>query len=718
VSARIHRLGAVVAVIVLVAAIGGGVGATTAGSDATANGSETGNATVPHENPDEIREEGDDRRVSSYLASRLGDRLTESALAISAGEYERGRVPLDEEYGDLLDQYGAVARDLDEEELAERFNLTREQQRSVIGTIEDLEATRAEYEAAVEAGDEERRRELARELLAGAEELNQTADELDRQYAVLGNETEVDFEEAQQAIEDAQLRVNQAAVVIQQREFTATRLTVETNRTAVSVSEPANVSGRLTTANGTPVANGSIRIRMGTDRVTTRTDRNGTFAATYRPLLASTTASNLTVAYEPAGSDRYLPAVRTVPLSIAGQANTSVTLAGATETAAFDQPVRANGTVQVAGAPAGAIGGIPVVLAVDGRRLATAETEPDGAFEVDDVLPADVPAGETDVEVAIDRRDAAIERSAAADALTVRSTPTALAVNATPDDGGNVTVSGALTTDEGTALVAREVAIAVGGTEVERIATDGDGRYRERVTVSDDVNPGESVTVTASFDAAGTNLEASTATREVTLPQPSGANGGGSAEIATGGSADTVTETTGLRSLLVGVLVVAGALLVIGRRAVRRWGRRLGSRLGLISGSVDDAPSDSSTPDDAAAAGADTSAGATGETVPSRSPFDRARTVLSTGRPDDAVRVAYAAMRSRLRPSESDAAETHWEFYHRLEDDANVDRTRLRAVTEAYETAAFAPDAVSSDTAADAVTASDELAGRQERSEG
>ena len=706
-SARIHRLGAVVAVIVLVAAIGGGVGATPSGPDTTANESETGNATAPHENPDKIREEGDDRRVSAYLASRLGDRLTESALAISAGEYERGREPLDEEYGDLLDQYTAVARDLDEEELAERFNLTREQQRSVIETIEDLEATRAEYEAAVEAGDEERRRELARELLAGAEELNQTAGELDRQYAVLGNETEVDFEEAQQAIEDAQLRVGEAAVVIEQQEFTATRLAAETNRTTVSVSEPASVSGRLTTANGTPVANGSIRIRMGADSVTTRTDRNGTFAATYRPLLASTALSNLTVAYEPAGSDRYLPATRTVPLSIAGQANTSVTLAAATETAAFDQPVRANGTVQVDGAPEGTIGGIPVVLTVDGRRLATAETDPDGEFAVDGVLPASVPAGEVDLEVAIDRRDAAIERSAAATPLTVRSTATTLSLNATAGDEGNVPVSGALTTDGGGVLATREVAIAVGGTETDRIATDDDGRYRETIAVPNDIERGESVTVTASFDAAGTNLEASTATRQVTLPQSSGGN--------SGGSADPVTENTALRSLLVGGLIVVGVLLVIARRSVRRWGRRLGSRVGLISGPMDGTPPDSSTPGNASAAGAETTADASGETASPSSPFDRAQTALSAGQPDDAVRIAYAAMRSRLQPPESDATGTHWEFYRQWRDDADVDRTRLRTVTEAYETAAFASDSISSDTAADAVTASDELTGRHER---
>ena len=708
-SARIHHLGVIVAVVVLVGAIAVGVGATTGGSDVTANDSETGNATAPHVNPDEIQEDGDDRRVSAYLASRLGDRLTESALAISAGDYDRGREPVAEEYGDLLEQYGAVARDLDEEELAERFNLTREQQRSVIGQIEELEATRAEYETAVEEGDEERRRELARELLAGAEELNQTAAELDQQYAALGNETGIDFDDARFAIEDAQLQVTEAAVVIEQREFTETRLAVETNRTDVSVGSPATVTGRLTTANGTPIEDGAIRIRMGADTVTTRTGQNGTFATTYRPLLASTDASELTVTYEPAEADPYLPATQSVPLSISEQANTSVTLAETTETVAFDQPVRATGTVQVADAPAGAIGGIPVVLTVDTRRLATTETGPNGEIEVDAALPASVPAGETELGVTIDRRDAAISRSAATESLTVRSSPTTLSLNATADEGENVTVTGELTVDEGAVLASREVAIAVGGTEVERVVTDGDGRYRETIAVPSEVERGEPVTVTASFNGAGTNLEDSSATETVTLSQPSGGGIGGA---VTGSS--SVSENSTLIALLVGVFIVVGALLVATRRSVRTWGRRLGSRVGLIAGPAAEAAPDSPTAGGAAAA-ADASTDASGETAPSMSPFDCAQTALSAGQPDDAVRIAYAAMRSRLQPPEAETEATHWEFYRHWQENATVDRTQLRTVTEAYETATFAPDSVPSDTAADAVTASDELAGQHDR---
>ena len=709
-SARIHHFGVIVAVIVLVSAIGGGVGATTGGSDVTTNESATGNTTTPHENPDEIQADGDDRRVATYLASRLGDRLTESALAISAGEYERGRAPLDEEYGELLDQYAVVARDLDEEELAEQFNLTREQQRSVIREIEDLEATRAEYERAVEAGDEERRRELARELLEGAAELNQTATELTQRYETLENETEIDFGEAQLSIEEAQLQVGQAAALIEQREFTATRLVARTNRTTVSVSDPATVSGRLTTVNGTPVANGLIRIRMGADTVTTRTDQNGTFTATYRPLLASTAASNVTVVYEPIEADLYLPATETVPLSIEEQANSSVTLATTTDAVAFDQTVRATGTVRVPDAPAGAIGGIPIVLTVDGRRLATAETGPNGEVDTDGVLPASVPPGETELEVGIDRRDAAVARSAATDSLTIQSTPTTLSLNATADDGRNVTVTGGLRTDGGGRLAGRDVVIAVGRTGGDRLETDNNGRYRETFAVPNDTEGDESVTVTATFDGAGTNLEDSTATQQVTVAQL-----GGASEASGGGGIDDAAENIALRQLLIGGVIVAGALLVLGRRSVRRWGRRLGSGVGVTTGSATAGTADPATTADAATAMADVDADASGETESSGSPFDRAQTALSAGQPDDAVQIADAAMRSRLQLPESDTAATHWEFYRRLQDDASVDRTQLRTVTEAYETAAFAPNPVSADTAADAVTASDELTGGREQ---
>lgn len=728
---RMPKLGALLAVIVLIAAIGGGASATPGGPDASTNASTGENTTVPHVNPAEIRQQGDTERVSSHLEGRLEDRLTESAVAISTGEYERGRDPLGGEYGDLLDQYSTVADDLDEEEVATQFNLTRSQQRSVIDSIEELEATRVEYEQAVEEGDEERRRELARELLEGAAELNQTATELNEQYAGLDNTTSADFAEAQAAVENAQIQINGAASLIAQREFTATQLSVETNRTTVSVSEPAAVTGRLTTTNGTPVVNAPVQIQLDADTVTTTTDQNGSFEAVYRPLLASTTDSNLSVTYTPNGSDLYLPTRQRVPLTVSGQANTAVTLTNTTTTAALSQPVRASGVVQVADGPAGQLpdiplvltdaadppagqfAGIPLVLIVDGQRLATTDTNSTGEFAIDGVLPADVPPGDATLTVAIDRRDAAIARSAANDSVTIVSTPTTLTLDATPtgNNSRNLTATGELRIEEGAPLAARDVTLAVDGTPIGTVRTDGTGQYRETVTLPTGVTAGDDVTVTAQFDPTGTSLAAATVTQQVTLPAPPATDGGSASSAA--------PDTTQRRTGVIGVSMFILLMLVIARRSIRRWTRRLGVRLGVIDTPATATGDDPSPPESESPSSSDVSSseGEAATTRQSRSPVERAQAAIAAGSPDDAVRIAYAAMRAHLQPAGRDDKATHWEFYRRWQDTGPVERTHLRSVTEAYETATFAPEPVGSGTAAEAVTASDEIIDQDEHTD-
>ncbi|MUW14128.1 hypothetical protein GJ633_05235 [Halorubrum sp. CBA1125] len=358
--ARYRGLAAIAAVVVVVSAVAGGVGAApasgggpTAANETAANGT-TANGTIePHRNPDEIQQDGDTQRVADHLAARLGERLAGSAVAISEGEFERGQALLGEGYDEQLAKYAVVARDVDEAELARQFNLTREEQASLAESLREAEALATEYQRAVENDDDERARELARELIATAEELNRTTADLEQRYAVLENETGINLDEAQVAIEEIRETTGEAVVGIQAREFTETRLVAETNRTRIAVSDPAAISGRLTTANGTPIENGSIRLRLGADTVTTQTTGDGTFEATYRPLTAPLNASALTVAYAPAATDPYLPATETVNVSIAEQAETSIDLENASAAAAFDEQVRATGTVRVAGAARG-----------------------------------------------------------------------------------------------------------------------------------------------------------------------------------------------------------------------------------------------------------------------------------------------------------------------------------------------------------------------------
>jgi hypothetical protein len=68
------------------------------------------------------------------------------------------------------------------------------------------------------------------------------------------------------------------------------------------------------------------------------------------------------------------------------------------------------------------------------------------------------------------------------------------------------------------------------------------------------------------------------------------------------------------------------------------------------------------------------------------------------------------AVRARLGGDDTDpGTQTHWEFYRRWQDNDEIETSHLQTVTEAYEAAAFAPDAVSAERATDVVTATAEL---------
>ncbi|WP_048077049.1 hypothetical protein, partial [Halorubrum sp. AJ67] len=538
-SARYQGLAVFAAAIVIVVAVVGGVGAAPTPGPGADSGNETAdNGTLaPHQDPEVVREDGDPGRVADYLSARLGARLNESAVAISDREFEQAQALLDEGYDEDLAKYATVASDIDEEELATQFNLTREEQASLAESLRESEELAAEYQRAA-GNDDERARELARELVAQAEEINQTTAGLEDRYGVLENGTGVELDGAQTAIEEVRQMTGEAVAAIQAREFTETRLVAETNRTRIAADEPARISGRLTTANGTPIENGTVRVRLGNDTVTTETGPNGTYTATYRPILAPLNASAVTVGYAPEPSNPYLPATDTVAVSITEQAETSIELENASATAGFDDTVRATGAVDVAGVDPGAIGSIPVTLSLDGRRLATGETGPNGRVDLQGTVSATIPTGENEFRVAIDRRNAAIARSTAVTTLSVRETATALSVDGSidaadggseegsdgPDDGeaDTLTVSGRLTTDGGDdperGLAGRSVALAVDGTDIGTVETNADGTYRTTVAVPETVTGGDQVSLTASFDGTGTNLAESVAEGQVTVP--------------------------------------------------------------------------------------------------------------------------------------------------------------------------------------------------------
>lgn len=689
VSARSRGVGVIVALLIISSAVAGTVVATDSPGPASQqlpqltntsdDGSNTTNVTVPHQNPAEIDMAGNDERVAGYLATRLGARLNASAIAISNQDYEEGQAPLGEEYDVLLEQYGAVAGDIDAEQTARRFNLTREQQRQIIESAQELNQTGAAYQRAVENGNDEQAQQLARELLETAAEINSTATSLEQQYTALEAETGVELNATRAAISDSQQQVAQAAGAIAQREFTQTAITVETNRSTVSTTTPMTVSGQLTSAGNEPIGNATIVVGIENDTVTTQTAQDGSFNTTYRPIRAPITASTLSVRYNPAPTAPYLGVTETRNVSITTQSDTELIISNSSASAAFGEAVRATARVRVPARADRDLDGIPIVFSIGDQRLATATTNTNGTVSLATPLPARVPTGATELAVAIDRQDLAIASSTATTPVTVEPTATALSVDAdTNTTASNVTVTGQLSTASGEPLAGRELRVTLDDVVLGVVETDETGAYDGNVTLPE--TAGRTGDLTVAFDGSETSLTSSTATQQLSLT----ASGWGRLNTGLG----------------VGLLVVGLAAVLLARLSGREWGQQLWARIARTTGDTPataDAGSRSSVSNPL-------STGVSGDdSPPDGESLAHARTALAAGHPNAAVQIAYGTVRQQLQAELDQPAETHWEFYDRWQR-SHADSEQLRRLTELYETAAFSQQDISADTAADIVS--------------
>jgi len=190
---------------------------------------------------------------------------------------------------------------------------------------------------------------------------------------------------------------------------------------------------------------------------------------------------------------------------------------------------------------------------------------------------------------------------------------------------------------------------------------------------------------------SGSNIEAATAETVVTI-----------------GDADTQLSSSPL-------WLAAGFLAVIAVGLGVWWYRRAGGT----------GPGDGAAGDGEPTAGGPT-AGTRSADTSSPSPdavkslLERASEQLSNGRPDDAARTGYAAVRRALasRIDGSDAL-THWEFYRRFRTADAADAALLRDITQEYErTRAFDPGGVSPDEAASVLERARQLCDLDESSDG
>lgn len=663
-------------------------------------GTPTNNTTVRQEDPETVGEDGDLGQVQSNLARVLASRLGDSSIQISEGQYDRARRLLGDEYDRDLGKYVDVAGETGSEGTAETFQQASTRTREYGDAVESYRETREEYREARANGDTERARELARELRRDATRVNRTASSLADSFRQLETETDVEFTESIETIETTRVEILTETTSIVQTEFTETRLSIGTTDERASFTDPLRLTGRLTTANGTALAARSVTIRIGGQTQTVETDADGTFATAYRPTTLPTGDRTVTVRYVPTNASLFVGSSATVSVRV-DSVTPTLQVSSTTDRADYNDTVTVTGRVAVDDVGAGAV---PVALSVDGVRLGSAVTAPNGSFRVRGRLPATVRSGGQSLTVRIAQTGRALSSVRTSDPITIEATPTRLSIDAEAVNAETVDLSGRVLVESATGdgVPTAVVTVSQNGTALGTLSTDGSGGFATQLAPesADD----RTVTLTVAFDGDGTNLGSATASTQVRLPAPADASGttttgtDGSAAGATGGAVSwgslstTIASTLRSSPLAVGgtllglaVLVVAGILAVVRRR---------------------DGASDTTDADAGGIDSDDEVSTRPSETEPtdgaSSSFISEATERLGAGASEDAVRYAYAGVRTRLGANSGSTAErldtqTHWEFYETVAPTLSTEqRTALRTLTERFEQAAFTPDGVES----------------------
>jgi len=636
--------------------------------------------------PDDAGENGDSDAVAENLANSLASRLDQGQISISEGEYDRARSLFGDEYDEELGMYAEVTggpESSERERTAEEFREARDKQRTLANQTQEYEETYQEYQEARRNGNEDRARELARELQEQAEEINETATDLNRSYSNLSESAETDLATAQREVTKTRGNVTERVSEVEREAFVATRLAVTVDRSAISFSEPARITGTLTTENGTPVANRTVDVRIGGQTLTAATDATGQFEVRYRPVQVQTGEVNLSVAYRPRNASQYLGASDLVQADVSQEiptVNAEVNASAVT----FGDRLGVTGTVTVDGVPARAV---PLDVYVGNQWVGRVTTGPDGEFAVAEEIPLSIPDGDSEVRVAVALEGGALASVNGTVPFTVEPTATAVSVSATRvSTGENSTnefeVTGSARAADGRPLANQTVVLTLGQNVRTTVRTDENGTFATRLSVPPSAVPengSASATLRAELRTEGTSLLASDATTDVELIGP---------EASTDDSFLPVPlfpTVLGLGGI--GLLGIAFAV-----RSLRGDGER---RADESDGTPVDPPSES----------ADVST----ENL-SLSSFDPDAAGTET-----TVRVAYATLRKQMATELAiPTTGTHWEFYAACRD-ADVEPATLEAVERVvalYERVMFAPNGVSPDDADEAIDAAARAVGR------
>lgn len=638
---------------VCVLAAGIVVGVTLSGTDLGGDGTTDGNVTQT--DPSTLSGERDLSSFERQLAQRLQQRVESGAVNISQGQYADIRRQVNtSRYRALLDSYRSVASETGSGDRARNLtllqrslaNYSRYAQRyaTVYDTYQQVRnGTEIGVDAAAEARLVARRLERIHRNASAAGERA-----LDRFERV--DTAGLNLSTSASAIRDDLRGLTRRQESVRAVSFVETRIDVRASDRAVSFADPIVLSGRLWMDNGTVLVEQPVQLRVGNRTFNTTTNGTGGFAVTYRPVRLPAASQAVTVQFEPTDRSPFLGSEQRVPVSVS-RVEPTVTVSPSPRTAGYNDTLYVRGRIGVgdAGAP-----DAPVVARLDGRRIGNTTTDATGNYSLNVSLPSTVPTGERRIDVTVPLYGRALASTNASTTVTVRERATSLAVDAERIDGRLVRLTGRLRTDDGRGATNQTVAVGAGAETVTTLRTRPGGRINTTVVVPRAAVGNGTVALSVRFDGQELNLGTSVATATVTVPS-SGPPGWLLAFVA------------------VVVVVVAGGLALFARRR------------STAVPDAGDAPAEPVAED------------AAGETVRAdpETLLSLARERLRAGESDDAVRIAYAAVRVGM--GATDGA-THWEFYRDRAADGLDDGTAeaLRDLTAAYERATYAATAVSS----------------------
>lgn len=686
------------------------------------------NETPPHRHPDEYLEDGDLLGLQGWLGGFLAAELEGSVFAISEEEYELARSLLGEEYLQRFSQYVEVNRDTDRDGPDDAFDDARDEQERLADLSEAFDDAEQRYEDALAADDATAANEAAREMVELADAIEATGLTLIDLYALIDEAGYADLSEGIETIEALILQVIERSSTIAEVQLTETVLTIETDDTVISFTDPLEATGHLQTADGEPVASQTIQLELASGTITTATDAAGNFSFTYRPVVDPIGQTDVVATYRPAPETDHLPSDDSVRVEIGQVEPTLANIDIEPTTAYFGESVTVTGELLVDDIP---VGDVPLEVAASPLEMELVSAA-DGSFSGTQSIGVEVPTGLHEIEVILPFSGQALAGVTETAHLEVGMTHTELSIDAEADDDG-VTVSGRLTTDDGAGIAAQEIDIFVAGHRAGSTTTDDDGYYLETVAVPDQVSAGEE-TIAAYFDGEGTNL--ATALAETRLYIPATLTGEDEGMLATIGSIpltvsewiDSLAETFGTESAVIWVALglVVLVVLAIGWLALQ-WYRdgdvavglpavpQLGWRAYLASmvasgGRHDVSEPELATHDDGALEAVEEVIDAHSIDRDPRSLRAYAEELIEDGMTDEGVMLGYAVARDALTAEASTRSLTHTEFLAFYEEQGdNGVSSQLTEVTDAFETAAFAPSNLSETQARTALERVDEL---------